>query len=169
MNFMIVMEAAAMAAVSTAPTPAPADAAINAVYQRLAAARAEASIDGMSNAFAPGGLLVDQRPGPVISGAELRARLQPMVERLRTDNVRVETAYRIERRSVMGDIALDAGYMRQSIARAEGEATTRYARFLVTLQRQPDGSWKIIGDASMPAQEAAWSALAPVGGLHFDA
>ena len=65
-------------------------------------------------------------------------------------------------------IALDAGYMRQTIRRGDGQSMTRYARFLVTLQRGADGAWRIIGDASMPADEAAWTALRQTEGLHFD-
>jgi ketosteroid isomerase-like protein len=146
----------------------PEDANLNAVYQRLAAARAAHSVEGMSAAFAPAGLLVDQRPGPVIAGSELPARLRPMAERLATDNVRISTAYRIERRSVIGDIALDAGFMRQQLQRPDGPPNIRYARFLVTLQRGADGAWRIIGDASMPATEEAWAALARTDGLQFD-
>lgn len=146
----------------------PEDGAINEVYQRLATARAAGDVPGMAGAFAPGALLVDARPGPAISGAELPGRLRPMAERLRTENARVETAYRVERRSVMGAIALDAGYMRQDVRRADGRAMTRYARFLVTMQRGPDGMWRIIGDAAMPVEEAVWTALGRTEGLHYD-
>ena len=96
------------------------DEALNGVYRRLAAARAAGDVEGMTGAFGADRLLVDQRPGPVISGGELAARLRPMAERLRADNVSIATAYRIERRSVMGDIALDAGYMRQMLRRPDG-------------------------------------------------
>lgn len=146
----------------------PEDPSINAVYQRLAAARAAGDVAGMAGAFGPEGLLVDQRPGPAIAGSELAARLRPMAERLRADNVRIDTAYRIERRSVTGDVALDAGYMRQSLRRPDGQAMTRYARFLVTMRRGGDGQWRIIGDASMTADETAWTALTAREGLHFD-
>ena len=168
------MKSACILAVSMICAAAPAmaahpeDGAINAVYQRLAASRAAGDVPGMASAFAPGALLVDSRPGPAISGAELAGRLHPMAERLRSDNARVETAYRLERRSVLGEIALDAGYMRQTVRRADGQAMTRYARFLVTLQRGADGAWRIIGDASMPADEATWTALRSADGLHFD-
>jgi ketosteroid isomerase-like protein len=153
-----------------AASPAAAQAeneALNGVYRQLSAARAAGDVEGMAGAFGPAGLLVDQRPGPVISGAELGARLRPMAERLRADNVRIDTAYRIERRSMMGDIAIDAGYMRQTLRRPDGQVSARYARFLVTMRRGANG-WRIIGDASMPADEAAWIALARREGLHFD-
>jgi uncharacterized protein (TIGR02246 family) len=153
---------------SPALAAAPEDAAINAVYQRLAAARAAGDVEGMAAAFVPAGILVDQRPGPPLPGSELAARLRPMAERLRTDQASIDTAYRIERRSIIGDIALDAGFMRQSIRRAGAEPNIRYARFLVTMQRGADGTWRIIGDASMAAQEAQWTALTRTEGLHFD-
>lgn len=159
---------ASICAAAPALAANPEDGAINAVYQRLAAARAAGDIEGMASAFGRQGLLVDARPGPAIAGAELPGRLQPMAERLRRENASIDTAYRIERRAVIGEIALDAGFMRQIVRRADGEAMTRYARFLTTLQRGADGAWRIIGDASMPAQEAAWTALAPTEGLPFD-
>ena len=161
--------AAASLVLIAAPAAAnPEDGAINAVYQRLASARAAGDVAGMASAFAAGALLIDARPRPAISGAELAGQLRPMADRLRSDNARVETAYRVERRSVMGAIALDAGYMRQDVRRADGGAMTRYARFLVTMQRGSDGVWRIIGDASMTVNEAAWTGLARTEGLHFD-
>lgn len=163
---LFLISVACMAAPATAANPD--DGAINAVYQRLAAARAAGDVEGMASAFGSQALLVDARPGPAIAGAELAGRLQPMAERLRAENASIDTAYRIERRSVIGGIALDAGFMRQIVRRGDGEAMTRYARFLTTLQRGADGSWRIIGDASMPAQEAAWAALLPAEGLQFD-
>lgn len=139
----------------------PEDAAIDAVYERLRNARAAADIEGMVAAFAPDGMLVDSRPGAPITGSELGARLAPQVERLRGEGGSIATEYRIERRQVSGDIALDAGYMRQTVNRPGHEPMTRYARFLVTMRRGADGQWQILGDASMPATEAAWAALAP--------
>jgi len=162
----------AAAAVLFAAAPAsaanPEDAALNAVYAGLARARAAHDVAGMAGAFAPDALLVDQRPGPAIGGAELAARLQPFRDRLVADGVRIETAYRVERRSVSGTLALDAGYMRQSLQRPDGQASVRYARFLVTMRRDPGGSWRIVGDAAMPSTEAVWTALTPTDGLHFD-
>ena len=138
----------------------PEDSAIDAVYERLRSARAAGSIEGMTAAFAPDAMLVDSRPGAPLLGSELGARLAPQVERLRGENGSIATEYRIERRQVSGDIALDAGYMRQTVNRPGHEPMTRYARFLVTMRRGASG-WQIVGDASMPATEATWAALAP--------
>jgi len=146
----------------------PQDEAINAVYGRLAAARADSDVAGMAAAFGRGGILIDQRPRPALATAELAAQLRPMAERIRADNVRMETAYRVERRSVLEDIALDAGYMRQTLTRPDGQAMTMYSRFLVTWRREGDGVWRIVGDASMRVDEAAWDGLARQEGLRFD-
>jgi len=145
----------------------PEDPRINAVYQKLAEARAANDVEGMASAFASGGILVDQRPGPALAGGDLAARLRPMAARIAADGVRIDTSYRVEKRSVMGDIALDAGFMKQSMAAKDGRTSTRYARFLVTLQKGADQNWRIIGDASMPADEAAWNGLARADGLQF--
>ena len=166
-----VSAAAAVAALfSSAPAAATnrEDAALNAVYAALAQARAANDVAGMSGAFSSRGLLVDSRPGPAISGAELADRLRPQANRVAEDGLRIDTAYRIERRSVVGNVAIDAGYMRQTIVRPDAEPMIRYARFLVTLLREPDGAWRIAGDAAMPSTEAAWNEVARVEGLHFD-
>ena len=70
---------------------------------------------------------------------------------------------------IQADVAIDAGYMRQAVARPEGQPNVRYSRFLVTLRRGADGAWQIIGDASMPSTEEIWTALPRTEGLQFDA
>lgn len=165
---LVVMAAAMISAIATPASAHEQDDAINTVYAKLASARAANDLKGMTGNFGAHGLLVDARPGPVISGAELEGRMKPMLERIVADKARLETAYRIERRSVIGDIALDAGFMRQTISRPGAEPMIRYARFLVTMQRSSDGNWRIIGDASMPSQQTAFDALPRQSGLHFD-
>ena len=168
MKFVLFAAAVSAACIVASPAAAhPEDRAINAVYASLARARTAHDVAGMTAAFAPDGLLIDARPGPAVSGAELGARLAPMAERLRAEGVAIATGYRIERRSVSGDVAMDAGYMRQTMTRSDGTAQARYARFLVTLRRGADG-WRIIGDAAMPATEAQWASAAPAEGLHHD-
>jgi uncharacterized protein (TIGR02246 family) len=160
---------AVAAAVLAAPAAAanPEDAALNRVYAGLVAARAAGDVPGMASAFAPEALLIDQRPMPPIAGADLAERLRPMAARLAADGVRVDTAYRVERRSVSGDLAIDAGYMRQSMTRPGAEPLVMYRRFLVTMRRGADGAWRIVADASMPAEQAAWDAAARVEGLQY--
>jgi uncharacterized protein (TIGR02246 family) len=160
---------AAVVAAAVAPAAAanPEDAALNRVYTELAAARARHDVAGMASAFAPEALLVDPRPGPPILGTELAERLRPMAARIVADGVSLDTAYRVERRSVSGDVAVDAGFMRQTVTRPGAEPNIRYARFLVTMRRGADGAWRIVGDASMPATQAQWDAAARVGGLQY--
>ena len=144
------------------------DDALNQVYAALSRARAAHDVAGMTSAFGAQGLLVDARPGPAISGGELGERLKPMADRVRSEGVKIDTAYRLERRSVMGDVAVDAGYMRQTMVRPDGQTGMRYARFLVTMKREPGQGWKIVGDASMPAEKAAFDGVLKVDGLHYD-
>jgi uncharacterized protein (TIGR02246 family) len=147
----------------------PADDAINQVYAGLTAAKARNDAAGVAAAFAPEALLIDARPGGAISGAELAARLAPMTARMAADGATVATQYRIERRSVAGDVAVDAGYMRQEMRRAAGaQPMTMITKFLVTLRRQADGSWRILSDASMPSTEAAWTGAVRAEGLRYD-
>lgn len=145
------------------------DAALNQVYVNLREARAAHDVSRMASAFGPEGLLIDSRPGPTIAGSELGKRLEPMAARIKAEGVKVDTAYRIERRSVMGDVAVDAGYMRQTMVRPDGQGGVRYSRFLVTMRRDPHTGWRIIGDASMAAERAAFDGVKRSDGLHFDA
>lgn len=88
---------------------------------------------------------------------------------MRAEGITAATRYRIERRSFAGDVAIDAGYMRQEMRRAAGaQPMTMITRFLVTLRRQADGSWRILSDASMPSTEAAWTGAVRAEGLRYD-
>ncbi len=163
--------AAALIALSSAPpaTAHPQDEAINAVYARLAASRVANDVAGMASGFHPQALLIDARPGPAVLGADLAGVLAPQRERIVRDGVTVESAYRVERRQVIGeDLAVDAGYMRQAMRRPGAPEAVRIARFLVTLKRGPDGAWQIIGDAAMPSTAEVWTGLAAQAGLRFD-
>lgn len=158
----------ALAFVATSAAAHPQDPAINAVYARLSATRAAHDVDGMASSFHPQALLVDARPGPVVAGADLATVLAPHRDRLVNERVSIRSAYRVERRQVIGDdLAVDAGYMRQALSREGAPEMVRYARFLVTLRRGPDG-WKIVGDAAMPSTVQVWDALAAKDGLAFD-
>lgn len=159
---------AAMTMASPALAANPEDAALNAVYDRLATARSANDVPGMAAAFSSGGILIDARPGPAVSGADLAARLQPQAERVIADKAQMQTQYRVERRSVMGDLAVDAGFMRLHMTRPGAEPMVRHARFLVTMRRDADGVWRIVGDASMQSSEEAWNSVAPVEGLKHD-
>ena len=167
----VAFAAAVAATLIAAPAAAhPADDAINQLYGRLTEAKAHNDAAGIAAAFAPEALLIDARPGAATSGAELAARLAPMAARMSADGVTVATQYRIERRSIAGEIAVDAGYMRTEMRRPAGgeQPMTMITRFLVTLRRQADGSWRILSDASMPSTEAAWTGAVRAEGLRYD-
>lgn len=169
MKFVAFAAAVAATLVAAPATAHPADDALNQVYGRLTDAKARNDAAGVAAAFAPQALLIDARPGAATSGAELAARLAPMAARMAADGVTVATQYRIERRSVAGDVAVDAGYMRQEMRRAAGaQPMTMITKFLVTLLRQDDGSWRILSDASMPSTEAAWTGAVRAEGLRYD-
>jgi ketosteroid isomerase-like protein len=94
-----------------------------------------------------------------------------MAERLKADGVQVKADYRIGRRVVSGDIAVDTGYRRQTMAGSKPGGPmpgTQYHKFLVVAQRQADGSWKIVRDASLPASKEAWDAAVRTEGLKYD-
>jgi len=164
----ILAAAACLAGAAPAAAAAPQDAKLNAVYSALAKARAANDIAGMSGSFSDTALLIDSRGMPAITGKDLAGVLTPFVERLKTENVKVATDYRIERRTWAGDTAIDVGYMRQTMTRPSGETGTRYARFMVAIKQGEGGVWKIVGDASMPSTEEAFNSVPRTDGLHYD-
>ena len=94
-----------------------------------------------------------------------------MADRLKADGAVVRADYRVIRRIVSGGIAVDTGFRRQTMtsAKAAGpQPGTQYHKFLVVAQRQSDGSWKIVRDASLPATKEAWDGALRVEGLKYD-
>ena len=168
---LLVQSSLVLACLIAAPAAAaPEDASINAFYETLTRERA-LDIRNGARAFHPEGLAIflgnGGRPGPVTQGSEVAARLGGMAERMAADGMTMTNAYRIERRSVIGDTAVDTGYMRLTQTR-NGASRNHYARFLVTLKRGADGQWRIISDASWPSDEAAWNATPRAEGLKYD-
>ena len=53
-------------------------------------------------------------------------------------------------------------------AKPDSPSQTRYDKFLLTAARQPDGTWKILQDASLPSTKEAFGAATPQPGLTFD-
>jgi ketosteroid isomerase-like protein len=155
---------------AAAPLPAhPADGEINAVYGELVRARRAGDLVAMTAPFHAEAILIDTRPNPALGGGpELQAVMKPQLARLTADNVKVDTQYRVERRSVMDDVAVDAGYMRMEMTRPDGQTGVHYARFLVTMRKNASGQWRIIGDASIRTDEAAWQRTPRVAGLRYD-
>lgn len=149
---------------------APQNDAINAVYDRLVVAKNSRDASAIVAEFDPRSIVVDPRPLPAASGASIAEPLQKMMARLKASDVNVETRYRIEKREMFGDYALDSGYMQMRFVAkpGAGEPDDMVTRFLATLQREPDGSYRIVGDASFLAAPGDWEKLKPVAGLHYD-
>lgn len=160
--------AVALLCVATALPAHPQDEALNQIYGRLIAARAAGDLAGMIGPFPAEAILIDSRKLPALGGGdELQAQLASMAARLKADNASVASSYRVERRSIRKDLAIDAGYMRMMITIPGRDPMVRYARYLVAFQRAGDG-WQIMGDANMPSDAAAWDAVRTVPGLRHD-
>jgi ketosteroid isomerase-like protein len=162
---------AALSAAAVAASAHPADPALNHLYETIAAGVAENSGEQVTSAFAADAMVLDPRPGPPASGEAFRAGIARIAERLKADGVEVKADYRIVRRMVSGGVAVDVGYRRQSIAVAKPGGpmpAMQYQKFLVVAQRQADGGWKIVRDASLPASKEAWDAAERTEGLKYD-
>ena len=84
------------------------------------------------------------------------------------DGVTFDTAFRVERRQVKGYIAVESCYMRSTVGKAGQPPAVSCSEGLVTMKRHPDGSWRIVSDATIPSTEAAWNAVKRVDGLKHD-
>jgi uncharacterized protein (TIGR02246 family) len=155
---------------ASAPAAARVDAAINRVYEGIAAAVADNDGAAVANGFAADAIVLDARPGPPVRGEAFRAGMVGMAARMKRDGLKVTAQYRIESRNVSGDFAVDTGYRRLTMAApgAGPQPAVQYHKFLVVAQRGKDGGWKILRDASLPANEAAWNGARPADGLKFD-
>lgn len=161
----------ALLAVGVPASAYPADGALNRLYETIAAGVAVNSAEQVTGAFAADAVVLDSRPGPPAGGDAFRAGIARMAERLKADGVEVKADYRVIRRMVTGDVAVDVGYRRQSMAGTKPGGPvpgTQYQKFLVVAQRQADGGWKIVRDASLPASKEAWDAAARTEGLKYD-
>ena len=168
--------ALAAGAATVAAAPAPAldegrdEAAVNRIYEIVAAGVAAGSGEGIVDAFAEEAVVMDSRPTPPAAGEAFRKTLVAMAARLKADGVRMSAQYRIERRVRSGELTIDTGYRRQTMIPpgAAAEPRVQYHKFLVVAQRQRDGSWKILRDASLPASKEAWDGAVRAPGLKFD-
>lgn len=141
---------------------------INAHYDALAVASAN-GFSGTADLFDRRGLFVfltQDGPGPLVTGAQMPARTEAMGRRLQADGMTLTTAYRLEKRSVIGDVSVDSGYMKTTQT-LNGSARSHYARFLVTWKRDGD-HWRLISDAAWPSDEAAYNAVPRTPGLKYD-
>ena len=162
---------AAILAMAVPASAHPADGALNHLYETIAAGVAVNSGEQVTGAFAADAVVLDPRPGPPANGEAFRAGIARMAGRLKADGVEVKAEYRIVRRMVSGDVAVDVGYRRQSMAATKPGGPmpgTQYQKFLVVAQRQADGGWKIVRDASLAASKEAWDAAERTEGLKYD-
>jgi len=167
-RFALALGAALLAASASAATPA--DEAVNRVYEGIAAAVAANDGAGVADSFAADAIVLDPRPAPPARGEAFRAAMASMAGRMKADGVQVRSDYRIETRTASGDFVVDTGYRRMTITPpgAGAQPMVQYHKFLVVAQRRPDGRWKILRDASLPAGEAAWNGAVRAAGLKYD-
>ena len=159
-----------MAIAGPAVASNPSDPGINAYYDELTRARAT-DFRQLVNSFHPQGLFIfltgPQGPGPVVTADQLPDRTRTMADQMKKAGMKLSTGYRIEKRSVVGDVAVDTGYMRTTQT-MNGKSRSHYARFLVTLKR--DGErWRVLSDAAWVSDEATYNAVRKTDGLKYDA
>lgn len=161
--------AAVMAVFAAAPAAADTNADVNAIYERIAEGLRTHDPAMSSRAYTADAAYLPPSPGPIDQGERLHALMRSSAERLRADNVAMTISYRVVRRTLVGNTAIDIGYYRTAMKRGtDGAEQVRYNKFLLTARREADGTWKISHDASLPSSQAAYDAAERVAGLKYD-
>lgn len=161
--------AAVLAVFAAAPASADVNADVNAIYDRIAEGIRTHDPEMSRRAYTADAAYLPPNPGPIDQGERLHGLMRGSAERLKTDQVAMTISYRVARRTLAGNTAIDMGYYRTAMKRGtDGAEQVRYSKFLLTARREPDGTWKISHDASLPATKEAYEAAQPVAGLKYD-
>lgn len=161
--------AAALSAFAAAPAAADTNADVNAIYERMAEGIRSHDPEMSRRTYTADAAYLPPNPGPIDQGERLHALMRGSGERLKADNVAMTISYRVVRRTLVGDTAIDMGYYRTAMKRGtDGAEQVRYNKFLLTARREADGTWKISHDASLPSSKEAYEAAQPVAGLKYD-
>lgn len=146
------------------------DAQINDLYERIDAAARDRDPELSRQAYAPDAVFLDEREATIQTGEVLHASMRESIEGLRRDGAAARISYRVVRRTVRENLAIDTGYYRVAVSPADRRAapSIAYRKFLLAAEPRPDGRWQIIGDASLPSSQDAYDGAQPVSGLRFD-
>jgi len=160
---------AVLAVFAAAPAAADTNADVNAIYERMAEGIRTLDPEMSRRTYAADAAYLPPNPGPIDQGERLHALMRGSGERLKADQVAMTISYRVVRRTLVGNTAIDMGYYRTAMKRGtDGTEQVRYSKFLLTARREADGTWKISHDASLPSSKEAFEAAQPVPGLRFD-
>lgn len=142
---------------------------VNAIYERMAEGIRTHDPEMSRKTYTADAAYLPPNPGPIDQGERLHALMRGSGERLKADQVAMTISYRVVRRTLAGNTAIDMGYYRTTMKRGtDGAEQVRYNKFLLTARREPDGTWRISHDASLPSSKEAYEAATPVAGLKFD-
>lgn len=160
----------AISILAAQPAPADVDARVNAIYERIAAGAMERDPLLSRHSYAPDAVFLDERRPGMQVGDELHESMRGSMEALRASGAQARISYRVARRTMLGNAAIDSGYYRVSITPPDREASPSisYRKFLVAAERRDDGSWHITHDASLPSSQETYDSAQPVEGLRFD-
>jgi len=157
-------------ALASAPAASGINAELNDIYERIAAAAAQRDPLLSRQAYSPDAAFLDERRPAMQIGDELHQSMRESMEALGRSGAQARISYRVARRSVQGNVAIDSGYYRV-VFTPPGEGASpaaSYRKFLVTAERLSDGNWYITNDASLPSSQEAYERSEPSAGLKFD-
>ena len=157
-------------ALASTPAPGDVDIQVNAIYERIAAAARDQDSLLSRRAYAPDAVFLDERRPGLQVGHELHESMRGSMEALRASGAQARISYRVVRRTIQGNVAIDSGFYRVSITASDRETSpsASYRKFLLAAERREDGSWHITHDASLPSSREAYDSAQPVAGLRFD-
>jgi len=150
----------ALVVLVAAPIAAQSPAAVDSVYAAFSRAYRTYDADLLRSIYTPDCQYLPANADTGVQTCETAMRgFEAFFEGARTEDRRLDIAFRFIDRSVDGDLAYDVGYYALTATAPEGETlSVSHGKFVTVLKRQPDGAWRIHVDGYSPAPAAAYEA-----------
>lgn len=138
--------------------------AINAVYDRMAAAYDTLDLDALAGLYTEDAVyLTPDDDEALMRGREaVRDHFGDFFARVQAGGDQIAITFRIVQREVAGDVAYDAGYYKVDYTRADGSSGASTGKFTTVLRRAEDGTWRFAVDAFGDAPPAAFDLAEPI-------
>lgn len=165
------MGLAAAAAIAIVAVPAQAnDAAVNAVYDRFAAAYAALEPAKLDQLYAPDATYLSRSPRLAIQNRDsILKGMGGFLDQVKANGGRLDIKFRVTDRKRFGDVIVDNGYMRLTTKPSKDVAEQLTdAKFILVMAKQPDGRWTFVSDADIETPAGSYDNAQPVQGVKFD-
>lgn len=152
-------------AVCMAVAPARADdAAVDALYDRLAAAYAATDAAALADVYAPDATVFPSRPdaAPLTGREAIRRGPGGFLTQAGQRGTKLELHFRVTQRRRQPGAVMDVGVYRLAITAAAGAPQVQVGKFATASMPQADGGWAFVFDTDTPMPAGAWDAARDV-------